>query len=200
MSELITPAHLGGHFGITNTDALLLDYLVARYGVRSLIDVGCGPGGILDLCEQRGIEARGIDGDPALPDRRDLIRHDYTTGPLRLEYHRRLGRPQNWHVRPMPATDEPPTIDLCWCVEFVEHVAAAYMPNFLATFRCARVLLLSHAVPGQGGWHHVNEQPPEYWAEVLRGQGWFEVVPASEWVRAHATNQWIKPTGCVWMR
>lgn len=200
MSSVETPAHLGGHFNTTNTDALVLDYLVARYGVRSLVDVGCGPGGVLDQCEQRGVEARGIDGDPALPDRPDLIRHDYTSGALRLEYHRGLGRPQNWHVHPMDATDERKTIDLCWCVEFVEHVRPQYIPNFFATFRCCRALLLSHAVPGQGGHHHVNEQPPHYWEQLLKADGWFEVVPASEWVRRNATNQWLRPTGRVWLR
>src|SRR5262245_51031442 len=116
-----TPAHLGGHFGITNVDAATLDYLIARYGITSMLDVGCGPGGMIDLALSAGLIAWGIDGDPALL--RDYVTlHDYTRGPL------------VWHA-----------VDLIWCVEFVEHAEARYLPNVLATLRAGRVLLLSHA-------------------------------------------------------
>src|SRR5689334_17484085 len=133
---MTTPAHLGGHFNRTNEDAATLDYLIERFSVRSMLDVGCGPGGMLDRARERLIIALGIDGDPAM-ERPDVIIHDYTTAPLFMASRS----------------------DLIWCVEFVEHVEARYIPHFLATFRAGRVLFLSHALPGQGGHWHVNEQP-----------------------------------------
>lgn len=198
-----TPAHLGGHFGITNTDQHVLDYLVARYAISTMLDVGCGPGGMLDMARLRGIEALGIDGDPSLPGRADVIRHDYTTGPLVVSFHRKAG----WHVATpdapsayAPIASARATIDLGWCVEFVEHVAADFIEHYLATLRCCRVVLISHALPGQGGHHHVNEQPATYWRRVLQRDGWHEIVPCTEWVQANALNQYVRSTGMVWMR
>jgi len=34
------------------------------------------------------------------------------------------------------------------------------------------VVLFSAAVPGQGGEHHVNEQPPEYWRSLFAERGY----------------------------
>jgi hypothetical protein len=34
------------------------------------------------------------------------------------------------------------------------------------------VILMTHATPGQGGHHHVNCQPQEYWVETLGGYGY----------------------------
>lgn len=171
---MITPAHLGGHFDTTNTDEATLVYLIERYAITSMLDVGCGPGGMLDLARSHGLIAQGIDGDPNLI-HPDVFHHDYTFGPL------------IW-----------PKVDLIWCVEFVEHIEARYIPNFLATFRAGRVLLLSHALPGQGGHHHVNEQPRAYWAHHLSRTGFEEDAVATTWLRHNALNRYIQATGMVW--
>ncbi len=34
------------------------------------------------------------------------------------------------------------------------------------------VILFSAAVPHQGGEHHINEQPPEYWRSKFAGRGY----------------------------
>ena len=172
-----TPAHLGGHFGVTNTDPATLAYLVERFVIRSMLDVGCGPGGMLDAAAARGVAATGIDGDPGIT-RPDIVVHDYTQGPL---------------VMPAP-------YDLVWCVEFAEHVEAEYIPHFLATFRAGRVLLFSHALPGQGGHHHVNEQPADYWAAILTADGWMPDPEATAWVRVWADDRYVRKTGGVWTR
>lgn len=174
---MTTAPHLGGHFGITNEDAPTLEYLVERYQIRSMLDVGCGPGGMLDLATKRKIIAIGIDGDPAM-ERSNVMIHDYTQAPLFMASRS----------------------DLIWCVEFVEHIEARYIPHFLATFRAGRVLFLTHALPGQGGHHHVNEQPAEYWIKLLEAERWQLDQEATDWVRANAGNQYTKATGMVWVR
>jgi hypothetical protein len=30
---------------------------------------------------------------------------------------------------------------------------------------------MTHALPGQAGYHHVNLQPPEYWIQKLEAKG-----------------------------
>jgi len=153
-----------------------LHYLVARYGVRSMLDVGCGPGGMVDLARDLGLVVSGIDGDPAVG-RPGILIHDYTSGPLRMA-----------------------AVDLIWCVEFVEHVEARYGHNYLETFRAGRVLFLTHALPGQGGHHHVNEQPPDYWIDLLTRNGWAYAVTATETARRISASPFGKATGMIWTK
>lgn len=47
------------------------------------------------------------------------------------------------------------------------------MHNFLHTFKSAnRFIMLTHATPGQGGWHHVNCRSWEYWVSQLENIGY----------------------------
>jgi hypothetical protein len=116
--------------------------------VRWVIDVGCGDGSALDIFNSLGAAAYGIDGLP--PDRPDIITHDFTTGPLTLN------------------TDK---IDLVWSAEFVEHLEEQYLPNALPALCAGRLLAMTHAVPGQPGWHHVNCQDDDYWIAAVEEYG-----------------------------
>ena len=75
--------HLGGHQGKTHIDAGTLDWAIKNLKVKSLLDIGCGPGGMVELANNLGLDAVGIDGDYTL-DRYDsskFIIHDFTKGP-----------------------------------------------------------------------------------------------------------------------
>jgi hypothetical protein len=41
----------------------------------------------------------------------------------------------------------------------------------MKTFEKCKVVAMTHAVPGQPGYHHVNCQPAEYWIKKLEGIG-----------------------------
>jgi len=147
--------HLGGYH--VGGDPLswcpaLWEWLVEELGVRSMLDVGCGEGHALRWFDERGVRVLGVDGVGQNDVR--IVTHDYTQGPL----------------APMFQT-APRSYDLAWCCEFVEHVEERYIPNFLATFRCADLVLMTHAVPGQGGHHHVNCRTDEYWLGVMAAAG-----------------------------
>ena len=133
---------------------------------------------MLDIATMKGLVAVGVDGDinVATMNRRICL-HDYTMGPFSL-----------WQV------------DLVWSVEFVEHVEERYIENFLTTFRSGRVLMMSHAIPGQGGHHHVNEQSSLYWVNVLSRDGWALDDVATEWVRSNASDFFIRQTGMVFTK
>jgi len=177
-NERQLPPHLGGHFGNVNKDAATLGYLVERYSLTSLLDVGCGPGGMLDEAQENGLVAAGIDGDPFVCDAdRRIVCHDYTRGPL------------GW-----------PPVDLVWCTEFVEHVAAEHVGNFLATFDAGRVLFLTAAPPGFPGWHHVNCQPQQYWIDLLGRYGWALDAEATAWVRANGGHVFSVRQGLVFQK
>lgn len=142
--------HLGGYH--RGGDPLswypaLWEWLVAERGVRSVLDVGCGEGWALNYFQALGCRATGIDGIEQ--DRDDIVTHDFTQGML-------VG----------------PPVDLVWSCEFVEHVEERFMPNYLPTFAGGAMVLLTHALPGQGGHHHVNCREDDYWIGALAAIGY----------------------------
>lgn len=155
MNTYVTDGHLGGYV-VGGDDATwypdLWRWLVEKQHVRSVIDIGCGEGHALKFFRELGCRVLGIDGirqdDPA------ICHHDFTLGP----WGQTIGSSDDpWGV---PA-------DLIWCCEFVEHVEERYVPNFLAAFKTAKLVLMTHAEPGQDGYHHVNCQPSAYWIGAM---------------------------------
>ena len=75
-----------------------------------MLDVGCGPGGMVELANNLGVHAHGLDGDYTLKryDDTKFTIHDFTNGsaPILIIY-------------------------LAWSVEFVEHVYEKYIPNYV---------------------------------------------------------------------
>jgi SAM-dependent methyltransferase len=148
--------HLGGYVQGGDEATYYPDlwrWLVER-GVRSVMDIGCGDGVALKEFASLGCRVLGLEGieqdDP------DIIQHDFTLGPF----------------IPAIADEEPDRFDLVWCCEFVEHVEAEYEDNFLATMAFGDLVLMTHAEPGQAGWHHVNCQWAGYWIERLLRYGY----------------------------
>lgn len=70
--------------------------------------------------------------------------------------------------------------DLVQSLEVAEHIAPDRADQFIATLTAhADIVLFSAATPGQGGEHHVNEQPPEYWRRKFQARGF----DAFDWLR-----------------
>lgn len=180
-----TPPHLGGHCGITHTDAGVLHFMRTHKRCRTLLDIGCGPGGMIDLAKKHGFTAaKGIDGDPAVTDHPDIIAHDFTEG----------------FLDPAHLADAdliPP--DLIWTVEFLEHLSARYLPNLLPLFQMgAPYVILTHATPGQtAGHHHVNLQHPPYWEGVMNACGYRHDQHLTDTLRRYSTmdRQFFQNTG-----
>jgi hypothetical protein len=175
--------HLGGHNGQTHLDAAVLDYLIERYQIRSMLDIGCGPGGMIDLANARGVLARGVDGDPGV-DRADIFVHDFTTGHFNLERHE-----PGWFF-----------VDLIWCFEVYEHIEAEYSKHLWNTFALARVLFLTVAPRGFGGHHHVNELDEPEVRTLLAEHGWAVDEGATSWVRANGDHPYSRDRGLVCVR
>ncbi len=140
--------HLGGHWDKTHVDTGALLWLKKKFNIETMLDVGCGPGGIEEDAASLEIDWTGIDGDPELPERERLVRHDFTTGPY-----------------------SPDLCDLVWCVEFVEHVEEQFIPNFMPSLASGKILVLTAAPPGTPGYHHVNCRKGAYWIRLLLNSG-----------------------------
>jgi SAM-dependent methyltransferase len=185
--ELIRDGHLGGCVkgGDSDTwDTNIWDILIEKYGVRSIIDVGCGEGWSIKYFKEKGLNAVGVEGSQLVidgsPNKDLLIRHDYTSGPY------------------VPSQD----FDAVWTCEFVEHVEEKYVENFLATFNCADFIFMTYSEPqwSTGGYHHVNCRDQNYWNEKLDSIGFKWEAEYSKELRKISTAKWIKPTLSIYIR
>lgn len=157
----VVDGHLGGYVegGDPNTwYPGMWEWLTqTQYAIGTILDVGCGDGSTLAYWRTLGVEGVGVDGIPQADER--ILQHDFTTGPWPT--------PGSWF-----ASEDFPGFDVVWSCEFVEHVEEQYVENFLSAFRLGRLVLMTHALPGQGGHHHVNCQDAEYWIRKLGSIGY----------------------------
>ncbi len=78
-------------------------------------------------------------------------------------------------------------VDLVHCQEVVEHIEERYLDNLLFSLACGKFILMTNALPGQGGYHHVNEQPTEYWINHMRRYNCEVLVEDSNRIRKMAS-------------
>jgi SAM-dependent methyltransferase len=173
MSDTNLPEHLGGHNNKTHTDRETLLYLKQKYNIKTMVDVGCGPGDMVEVAKLRGIKAVGVDGDFTLQEQwasRNIpvFLHDFTTG-----------------VPTLPSS----RFDLGWSVEFLEHVEEQYMDSYMGVFASCEYVVCTAAPPGYTGHHHVNCQPQEYWVEKFAHYGFEFDAVETEYIRKHSSMQ-----------
>jgi hypothetical protein len=77
-------------------------------------------------------------------------------------------------------------VDLVYTVELVEHIEEQYVDHVLSTLANGKLLMMTHAVPGQGGHHHVNCQDSPYWIEHMRARGYRLMEEDTRRIRALA--------------
>lgn len=118
---------------------------------RSVIDVGCGIGTWLEVFAEYGIDDfLGIDGEYV------------DSSQLLIPPERFLARDLR---QPVIVGRE---FDLAVSLEVAEHLPEEVARRFVESLaRLAPAVLFSAAIPGQGGVDHLNEQWPQYWAEMF---------------------------------
>lgn len=172
-------SHLGGHENETHNDQGALEYLIKKFDIKSMLDIGCGPGGMVEVANKLGLEVKGIDGD-------DKVERAESISKL-IEI---------WDFNNAPFVPEK-KYDLGWSVEFVEHIDIEFMPNFVETFKSCKYIAMTHALPGQPGHHHVNCKPFEYWLGVMEYNGFKILVEETNQMRAASTmrERYIRQQG-----
>ena len=183
MSEL--PDHLGGHLDKVHVDVGLLDFLKKRLDIKTMMDIGCGPGWQISLALARGIDAFGIDGDFTIDfssDVQDRITlYDFAQGSPDL-------------------SDE--QFDLAWSVEFLEHVEEEYMANYMSVFQRCKYVVCTHATPDMPGHHHVNLQKADYWIDRFEEYGFEYDYDRTVEIRAQSTmtKKFMQTSGLFFVR
>lgn len=140
--------HLGGNIreGDPYTHApRVWDYILDRFAVKTVLDLGCGMGYSSQYFFNRGRQVIAVDGLKENIDKAvyPSVAIDLEKGPVYCR------------------------VDLVHCQEVVEHIEETFIENLLQSLACGRFVLMTHAVPGQGGYHHVNLKPAEYWIEHM---------------------------------
>lgn len=125
----------------------------------SVIDVGCGMGTFLATFQELGIkDIQGIDGAYVHQDLLVIPKEKFMS--FDLEQPLMLDR----------------TYDLVVCLEVAEHLSPQFAADFVASLtRLGSIILFSAAIPYQDGTGHLNEQWPEYWADLFKQHGFFPV-------------------------
>ncbi len=117
-------------------DEGVLDFLASRFGVRTLIDVGCNSPETVYRARRKSIRAVGVSGDPQVArDCQVIIEHDYCRKPLFAG-----------------------EFDLGWSVGFLEHIEDQFAPNILATFQGCRVVFVAGTDSAVERWAELLQQ------------------------------------------
>jgi len=118
----------------------------------SVLDVGCGLGFWLRVWQKAGVEdIYGLDGGEVTWDKLVIPVEKFQLINLGSLFD--LGR----------------RFSVVQSLEVAEHLPENSAVDFVQSLtRHGDVVLFSAAIPGQGGYHHLNEQWPSYWAAIFK--------------------------------
>jgi predicted O-methyltransferase YrrM len=140
--------HLGGNIAEGDPFSFspnVWNYVITRFAIKSVLDLGSGLGYSSNYFFEKGLKVIAVDGLPenihhALY---PTIRVDLTESAISCQ------------------------TDLVHCQEVVEHIQPEHEDNLLTSLACGRIILMTNALPGQTGHHHVNERETDYWVNRL---------------------------------
>ena len=131
---------------ITSKD--LVKYLIKFYkenDVKSVLDLGCGNCSVVAELNKNNIKATGVDQNNLIA---HSVKHDLTTP----------------YFNPK---------DYVQSFEVGEHIPKEFESIFIdnITKNARKGIILSWAIPGQGGDGHINEQPTSYIVKEMKKRG-----------------------------
>ncbi len=178
---LVEAGHLGGNApkgDRLSIETALWKWLRYKYDLWTVLDLGCGIGNSLRIFERIGYLPIGLEGlyeNCQKCTSHPVVCWDITNGPLRIT-----------------------GIDLVWCAEVVEHIEPKHVSSLVDMLCVGRVIAMTHALPGQQGYHHVNCQDKKYWVDAIAGRG-YSLVDESQY-RGFVRNRYFKNSGLVFER
>jgi hypothetical protein len=167
---------------VTASARVVVPLLMQWFKPASVVDFGCGAGGWLDVFREHGVpRLQGYDGPWVPAEILKIPAGCFQSVDLRAGF--------------------PPVqrFDLAMSVEVGEHIAPQ-TAEALVDFLCASadVVFWSSAVPGQGGFEHINERWQEDWVQTFGARGFeaFDLVRPVVWHDARVSF-WYRQNGLV---
>jgi SAM-dependent methyltransferase len=165
--------HLGGNVSEGDPytfSPAVWDYAINRFAVTSVLDLGSGLGYSSSYFFRKGLRVLAVDGleENVRKAIYPTLKVDLCTAAIVCK------------------------VDLVHCHEVVEHIDEDYLENLLSSLCCGKYVLMTHALPGQGGYHHVNEQPQKYWVKHMKERGFSYLEEDSNRIRHLAWSEGAK--------
>ena len=135
--------------------AIMAKSIVECFQVKTVIDVGCGTGALLEAFRNLNCQVLGLEYSEAglaYCTRRELPVRKFNIGKDNID--------AGQH-------------DVALSFEVAEHLSP-WTANRFVDLLCnlSRLVVISAAAPGQGGTDHVNEQPASYWINKFKKRGY----------------------------
>jgi hypothetical protein len=152
-----------------------LQTMVVAHQIASLVDLGCGLGHYQSALAQVAPICHGFDGNP-----HTSWLTQGRCGMIDLSVPVNLGR----------------RYDLVLSLEVGEHIPLQFEATYLDNLdrHAQSWLVLSWAVPGQGGLGHVNERSNAHIQEQMATRGWHLSAMETATLRAASQLPWFKDT------
>lgn len=136
----------------------MADSIVRDLAPRTVVDLGCGTGALLEALRRRKVRVAGL---------------EYSDAALAYCKKRRL-RVCKFDIARHSLPPKLRRRDVALSFEVAEHLPPELADRFVETLTAASdTVVFSAATPGQGGTDHVNEQPHEYWIDKMRALGFY---------------------------
>jgi cyclopropane fatty-acyl-phospholipid synthase-like methyltransferase len=165
----------------TESSNVMACSILARFPARSVIDVGCGTGALLQAFSNLGCDARGL---------------EYSNAGIAFCERRGLSvRKFNIERDAVSAVDR---YDIATSFEVAEHLPTWSADRYVKLLCVlAPRVIMSAATPGQGGTDHINEQPHSYWIKKFEDNGYSfdgrgSEYFASEWETGKVASFYFK--------
>jgi len=145
-----------------------LSRFIATLFDGDFVDIGCGNGSYVRYLEAKGHDCIGYDGSPMT----------------------------DYRIADFSIPQDVGTYDNVLCLEVGEHIPEQYEQIFLNNVCLAskKYVILSWAIPGQGGTGHVNCRENYYIIGGMQKRGFLIDPVKTEILRYEASISWFKNT------
>jgi SAM-dependent methyltransferase len=137
---------------------IIVPIVLSIISPQNVVDIGCGIGTWLKTFKNKGVnDVLGLDGRWCNTDLLYKYIEPQEFMCVNLEKPIRLNK----------------AYDLVLSLEVAEHISEENADIFVQSLVDAgKVILFSAAIPGQGGFNHINEQWPTYWIDKFKKHGY----------------------------
>jgi cyclopropane fatty-acyl-phospholipid synthase-like methyltransferase len=148
----------------------MAESLVRNFKFKSLLDVGCGGGAFLMNLRLFGVRVSGL---------------EYSDDGLRRCFNRKLDVIKFDLEDCSKSFTTSMSFDVVTSFEVAEHIPECMADRFVDVLvGNGSLIIMSAAVPGQGGLDHVNEQPHDYWIAKFNKRGFNYNISLTDKIRA----------------